>query len=179
MNKVNLIILISSIIVFLIIVLFVLFAHLKSKLKYLVYKLDNGYNSIISKLKEKHEILLRQINIVETKFKIESKTFDEIKNIKPDKISFKSDIVLCKCYDEILKIKEDRNKTRELKSFRETFDDYNEIELHVVSLRTYYNKNVLELNNLLKKFPYKLIGNLLKIKAKLLFEGHELTEIID
>ena len=63
---------------------------------------------------------------------------------------------------------------RELKSFREVIDDYEENELVIISLRTYYNKYTLLFNEMIKKFPYNLIAKIKKYKLRTLLEGKEL-----
>ena len=48
-------------------------------------------------------------------------------------------------------------------------------ELLIISLRTYYNKYVLEYNNLIKKIPYNIIAKFKKYQLRTLLEGKELT----
>ena len=83
--------------------------------------------------------------------------------------------MLNKCYKELIQIKEDNQKNRELKSFREIIDDYEENELHIISLRTYYNKYTLEYNNMIKKFPYNIVAKFKKYKIRPILEGKELS----
>ena len=78
------------------------------------------------------------INIIENRYKTNSKTFDDVKKIKiEDLASLQNENLFNKCYKEIIEIKEDNKKVREIKSFREVIDEYNANELHLISLRTF------------------------------------------
>lgn len=177
MNKLNIILLVVAIIVLISIVILILFKYYDDKIKELIKKIDKAEKQSYQKLKEKSKILLRAINLIENKLNIKSKTFEEIKKIKIDSInSFKTESKLDKCFDEINKIKEDNSKSKKLKTFKEIIDDYNENELHIISLRTYYNNYTMKYNNLIKKFPYIIIAKIKKYKLKLLFEGKEIEK---
>ena len=115
-------------------------------------------------------------NIIEDKYKVESKIFEDVKKMKIDSIkSYKNEKILNKCYKEILQIKEDNKKTKEVRSFKDIINDYEDNELLIISLRTYYNKYVLEYNNLIKKIPYNIIAKFKKYQLRTLLEGKELT----
>ena len=51
---------------------------------------------------------------------------------------------------------------------------YDNNELKIISLRTFYNKYTLQYNNLIKKFPYNIISKFKKLKIKNIIEGKEL-----
>ncbi len=120
------------------------------------------------------------INLIENKYKTHSRTFDDVRKIKMDELStIKNEHLLNKCFKEILDIKEDNKKVRETKSFKEIIEEYNENELHIISLRTFYNKYVLEYNNIIKKIPYNIVSTLKKYKVKNLLEGKEIDSSID
>lgn len=177
MNKFNIILLIILIVIIISLILIILFKYYDEKLNELVKKIDKAEKQSYEKLKEKNKILLRAINLIENKLNIKSKTFEEIKKIKIDTInSFKTETKLDKCFDEITKIKEDNSKSKKLKTFKEIIDEYNENELHIISLRTYYNNNTMKYNNLIKKFPYIIIAKIKKYNLKLLFEGKEIEK---
>ena len=88
--------------------------------------------------------------------------------------------LLNKCYKELLQIKEDNQKTKELKMFREIIDDFEDNELHIISLRTFYNKYAVKFNNLIKKFPYNIVAKVAKYETATILEGKEIdTEFIN
>lgn len=175
MKLFNIVALILVSLIFLTSLLIVIFKFLTEKLDSLYNKVSTSEEESFEKLKNKYNLIIRSIKLIENKFKIESKTFEEVKKVKIDSISsFKHDKLLNKCYSEILQIKSDNNKSKEIKSFKDIIDEYEENELHIISLRTYYNKYTLEFNKLIKKIPYNIVAKIRKYKLKSLFEGKEL-----
>jgi hypothetical protein len=175
MKTFNVIALILVSLIFLTTLLIVLFKFFTEKIENILNKVDTSENESFEKLKVKYNLIIRCIKLIENKFKIESKTFEDVKKVKIDSISsFKHDKLLNKCYSEILQIKEDNQKSKDVKSFKDIIEEYEENELHIISLRTYYNKYTLEFNNLIKKFPYNIVSKTRRYKLKTLFEGKEL-----
>ncbi|MGM9877868.1 MAG: LemA family protein [Bacilli bacterium] len=175
MKMFNIIELIFAFIITTILLVVILFKYYNEKINNLKYKLDNSEDDYIDKMKEKHNIVVKLIELVENKYKINIKLFDEIKEMDINEISNINDSLLDKCYSEILQIKEDNQKTRELKSFRELIDKFEDMETYVVALRTFYNKYVLEYNNMIKKFPYNIISKFEKLNLQTILEGKELV----
>ena len=171
----NIIELIFAFIVTTILLIVILFKYYNEKINNLKYKLDNSEDDYIDKMKEKHNIIVKLIELVENKYKINIKLFDEVKEMDINEISNINDSLLDKCYSEILQIKEDNQKTRELKSFRELIDKFEDMETYIVALRTFYNKYVLEYNNMIKKFPYNIISKFEKLNLQTILEGKELV----
>lgn len=175
MNPFNVITILILVLIISISLVIILYKHYCEKLELLNYKLKNSEDEFKNKLKEKYNLIIRFIDLVENKYKIDSKTFQNVKNIELDDINNQdNDKLLNKCYKELKEIKEDNQKNKELKNFREIINDYEKNEVYIISLRTYYNKNVLEYNNTIKKFPYNIISIIKKLKIKNLFEGKEL-----
>lgn len=177
MKPINIIILIVCLLTILILLCIILFKYYNERIQVLLNRLDKSGTEYIDKLKNKYNILIRMINLVENRYKVKSKVFDEVKTIKLDEItSLKNENILNKCYKEIIEIKEDNKKVKEVKSFKEVIDEYNENELHIISLRTFYNKYVLEYNNIIKKIPYNIVSSFKKYRIKSLFEGKEIEK---
>ena len=175
MKPINIIILLIAIITVLTFLIIILFKYFNEKILILMRKLDQSELEYKDKVKNKYNILDRMINLVENKYKTHSKVFDDIKKIKMDEItSLKNENLLDKCYKEIIEIKEDNKKGKEVKSFKDIIEEYNDNELHIISLRTFYNKYTLEYNNIIKKIPYNIVSKFKKYKVKSLLEGEEL-----
>ena len=180
MKPINIIILIVSIVIFLTLLFIILFKYYNERIKLLSKRLEDSELDFVEKLKNKYNILIRMINIIENRYKTNSKTFDEVKKIKiEDLASLQNENLFNKCYKEIIEIKEDNKKVREIKSFREVIDEYNSNELHLISLRTFHNKYTLEYNNLIKKTPYNIVSSIKHYKVKPLLEGNTLDEEIN
>ncbi len=176
MNTLNIIALILVILIILISLITILFRCHNDKLESIVKNLDNTEKECFDKLKNKYDLIIRLINIIENKYKVESKIFEDVRKMKIDSIkSYKNEKTLNKCYKEIIQIREDNKKKKEIKSFKDIINDYEDNELLIISLRTYYNKYVLEYNNLIKKIPYNIIAKLKKYQIRTFLEGKELS----
>ena len=176
MSKLNIIILIVVLVVVFICLCIILFKYFSDKLSNIIDKLNDSENEAFEKLKNKHELLTKLIKNVESKYKIESKVFEDVNSMEiTDLSSFKNEKVLNKCYREIIQIKEDNRKQKETKTLKELLSNYDENELHIISLRTFHNKYTLIYNNLIKKFPYNIISKIKGYGIKTLIEGKELN----
>ncbi|MBR4178811.1 MAG: hypothetical protein IKR57_05660 [Bacilli bacterium] len=175
MTKANIIILIIAILVVLVLLCIILYKTYGEKLDNIVNKLKDSEKDAIDKLNNKKEILLKLIDFTESKYKIESKVFEEVKKLNiEDLSSFNNEKTLNKAYKEVVQIREDHKKVRELKAYKELFIEYDKNEINIISLRTFHNKYTLIYNNMLKKFPYNIISKFKKYKLNSLIEGKEL-----
>jgi len=174
MNTTNIIILVILIIVFLTLAFIIFFKIFNDKIKDIVFKIEETSDTCKEKIKEKYSILIEMINAIEKKLNVQSKTFDKLKKMNIDNINlFKNDKEFIKCYNDIKNIIEDNND-KKVKGLKNLIEKYEKNEIHIISLRTYYNKNIIYYNNLINKFPYNVISFLKKYKLKLLFEGKEI-----
>lgn len=173
MKTIYIIIIIAAIIAILITFAVVFYRYFTEKINNILSSLNGAIQECNSKYKTKHELLLKMIEIIETKYKVESKVFEDVKSIKEEDL-IKKEKTMNKCYKEILQIKEDNKKPRELKAFTTSIKNYEDNELHIISLRTFYNKYTLEYNNILKKFPCNIISKINKYSIKTLLEGKEI-----
>lgn len=170
MNKLNIILLIILIIALLIGLCIIMFKYLNEKIQNIYNKLNDSKNDYDLNIKESYNILLELIKVVETKYKVESKAFDDLKKDK----NVNNEKLINKCYQEVIHVKEDNTKVRETKAFKQDLQKYDELDLHIISLRTYHNKYTLIYNNMIKKFPYNIISKFKGYKLETLIEGKEL-----
>ena len=175
MKPINIIILIICIVIVLTFLCIILFKYYNEKILIILKKLDQSEIEYKEKYNNKYNILNKLIDLIESKYKTRSKVFDEIKEINMEELHLiDNDNLLNKCFKEILEIRDDNKKGREVKSFKELIDEFNENELHIVSLRTFYNKYTLEYNNIIKKIPYNIVSMFKKYKVKSLLDGMEI-----
>ncbi len=177
MLEVGHILLIISLIIF-IICLITIFLLLRYQIvKNFLHKIEESNKLLEKNIRLKYDLVIRSINIIERKLKLASKKFDEIKKINIEKLNnIEIDRILTDCSTEILQIQSDYPKLSNVKSFNEIIEDIKNAEIHLISLRTFYNKNVAEYNHLLKSFPINIISKCKKLKFKFFFEGKEMDE---
>jgi hypothetical protein len=174
MKTVYIITLISIIIVIILAFIILFYKYYNEKLSNLFKKLNDSESEYTTRFNNKFDIVNRFIDAIKDKYKTDSKVFDSVKDIQDLDISLKNEKLLNKAYKELVQIKEDKQKVREIKLFRELINEYEENELSLISLRTYYNSYTVIYNNLVSKFPYNIISKCKKYKVKNLIEGKEL-----
>lgn len=175
MNTLNIIALILVILIVLVMLTIILFKYHAEKLKELKELLDDSEKECIDELKRKNEIISKMIKVATSKFKCESTAFDEVKDLEIDSLdSFKDEKKLIKCYEELVHVIEDNPKSKDLKTLKDYVKKYENNDLKIVSIRTYYNKYTLQYNNMIKKFPYNIISKIKKLKIRNIIEGKEL-----
>ena len=139
MKTLNIIALVLVILIVLCLLINILLKFFKERIDNLHKMLTNAENDMLEKMKNKKELLVKMINYVTKKLKIESSTFDEVNALEiNDLVNFKDESVLDKCYSEIMEIRDDNKKAREtkdVKEFNRNIDDYEDNELHIISNR--------------------------------------------
>lgn len=153
---------------------FIIFKSFCYKISRVQFKIDDANNSINDKLIIKYNLIKEMIDFCNKKLNIESKTFNSVKKIKDNSIKMNDDKLLNNVYSEIVNIIDDNNK-KEIGELNNLIKKYEENELHIISLRTYYNKNVIMYNSLFRNFPFSVIQKVKGYKIYLLFEGEELS----
>ena len=175
MKTLNIIALILVILIVLITLIIILFKYHIEKLNNIKELLDDSEKECIDELKRKNEIISKMIKVATSKFKCESTAFDEVKDLEIDSLdSFKDEKKLIKCYEELLHVIEDNSKSKDIKTLKDYVKKYDNNDLKIVSLRTYYNKYTLQYNDMIKKFPYNIISKIQKLKIRNIIEGTEL-----
>lgn len=175
MKTLNIIALILVILIVSITLIIILFKYHIEKLNNMKELLDDSEKECIDELKRKNEIISKMIKVATSKFKCESTAFDEVKDLEIDSLdSFKDEKKLIKCYDELLHVIEDNSKSKDIKTLKDYVKKYDNNDLKIVSLRTYYNKYTLQYNDMIKKFPYNIISKIQKLKIRNIIEGTEL-----
>ena len=115
MKTIYIIIIIAAIIAILITFAVVFYRYFTEKINNILSSLNGAIEECNSKYKTKHELLLKMIEIIETKYKVESKVFEDVKSIKEEDL-IKKEKTMNKCYKEILQVKEDNKKLEILNS---------------------------------------------------------------
>ncbi len=174
MKIVYIITLVLIIVVVILAFVILFYKYFNEKLTNLYNKLNETYDEYYNKFNTKYDIVNKFIDEIVNKYKTESKVFDNVKAIDNLDISLKTEKLLDKCYKELVHIKEDKQKVREIKIFREIINNYEENELSLISLRTYFNTYTVIYNKLISKFPYNLIAKCKRYRVKELIEGKEL-----
>ena len=174
MKTIDIILIIFLGLVLLMVILLPVVKHFNGKVCRVIFRINDARESLDSKIKAKYNLLIDMINYSELNFNVKSKTFIQIKKLSGH-FDFNNDKLFNKGYNEIIKIVEDNESANEVKKLKSYLKKYEDNELHIISLRTYYNKYALIYNNIIKKFPYSIFSKIKGYKLTLLFEGEELA----
>lgn len=170
MEKNLIVLMIIAIIVFVAAIVFIFFVSKKNKLKSLSDKIAVSEKSISESLKNKLDIITRIINIIERELKIESKTFEEVKKVKIERINYiVLDNILTDASKEITELKSDYKELSKIKSFDGLVKDIKDLDIYISGGRKFYNKYTKVYNSLIKTFPSTIIAKSKKLTHKNLY----------
>ncbi len=173
MEKSLIIVLVIAIIVFIVSIISIFLLANKKKISSLLYRMEISEGVINDNLKNKIDLVIRAINIIERELKIESKKFEKVKKIKSEKLNnIVIDNVLSEATKEIMEIKNDYKELSNKKSFDGIVKDINDLDILLTGGRKFYNKYTTDYNKLIKIFP----NNLLKFNYKNLYSENDTSE---
>ena len=167
----NTLLIILFIIIVLSISLSIIYIYLHNRFTESIIRINEAESRIDSNLRDKYDLLNKCVNIIKNNIKIDDKKFNDLLILKTKKISnFDLDRTLKRSHDEFLTIYE---KNKELKENDELYKANKQIELideELVTLRAYYNANILNYNRMIKKIPTNIIAKIKKYQERLLYD---------
>ena len=173
----NTFLIVLYIIIIILIVLGITYIYLYNKFNESIIRIDEAEVRIDSNLREKYDLLDRCVSLIKNKIEIDNKELNEVMKLKARKISnFEMDRKLVKIYNEFLNII-DNNK--ELKDDDDLYKMNKQIELideEIVTLRNYYNANILVYNKMIKKIPTNLIAMIKKYKERPFYDLKDMKD---
>lgn len=172
--KIWIIILIILIILF---ALFVFVGLIYNKFQDFIIRINEAEGKIDDTLRNKYDTLLKINNISKEKINTDKEIVDNLENIKTDEnTSFEIHRILKEAYnklDFIRKQYDELKKDQEIKKLYESIDDMDE---SLNAYIKYYNENIVDYNEYVRKFPYNIIGVILKYKEKMFFDNKDLND---
>ena len=173
----NTLLIILFIIVVIGISLSILYITLYNKFNESIIRINEAESRIDNNLRDKYDILNKCVGIVKNGIKIDDKMFNDLLMLKTQKLSnFNLDRALTKSYNEFLTI---YDKNNELKNNDELYKANKQIELideELVTLRNYYNANILNYNRMIKKIPTNIVAKIKKYNERLLYDKKDMTD---
>lgn len=172
--KIWIILLIILIILF---ALFVFVGLIYNKFQDFIIRINEAEGKIDDTLRNKYDTLLKINNISKEKINTDKEIVDNLENIKTDEnTSFEIHRILKEAYnklDFIRKQYDELKKDQEIKKLYESIDDMDE---SLNAYIKYYNENIVDYNEYVRKFPYNIIGVILKYKEKMFFDNKDLND---
>ena len=165
------------IIIVTIITLLIIYIHLYNKINESIIRIEEAESRIDNNLRDKYDLLNRSISLIRNKIELEPDSFKEIIKLRSRKISnFDLDRILVKSYNEFLSIYEDNSKVRESDEIFKVSRQLEIINDELLTLRNYYNANITNYNQMIKKFPTIIIANIKKYKDRPIYDLKDMTD---
>ena len=171
--KLWLIILIILVVIF---ALILLVNIIYNKFQDFIIKINEVEGKIDDTLRDKYDDLLKVNNIVKEKIKTDKEIVDDLENIKTDeKSSFEIHRLLKESFNKLDFIKK-QYKELDTEDINKLFLEINEMDESLNAYIKYYNENIVEYNKYVRKFPFNIIGIILKYKEKTFFDNKDLND---
>ena len=172
--KLWIIILIILVVIF---ALFILINVIYNKFQDFIIKINEVEGKIDETLRNKYENLLKINNIVKEKINTDKEIIDDLENVKTDeKSSFEIHRLLKESFNKLDFIKKQYDEVNKSEDINKLFYEINEMDESLVAYIKYYNENIVDYNTYVRKFPFNIIGIILKYKEKPFFDNKDLND---
>ena len=151
--------------------LVIIYFLVSRNLKSYKIKIDEAEFLLNELLNEKYDLLVSIEYIITSETDVDNKVFTNLKSIKKQNIStFDFDKKLVENYDLIKKIKDDYSEISKNQEFNKIGKDIYNLDEKLEATKTFYNKYVEVLNNLINKFPIKIVAKTQRLEEKKCYE---------
>ena len=172
--KLWIIILIVLVVIF---ALFLLVNIIYNKFQDFIIKINEVEGKIDDTLRDKYDDLLKINNIVKEKIKTDKEIIDDLENIKTDeKSSFEIHRLLKESFNKLDFVKKQYKEVNNSEDINKLFFEVAEMDESLNAYIKYYNENIVEYNKYIRKFPFNIIGIVLKYKEKQFFDNKDLND---
>ena len=155
----------------------IVYIHLYNKFNESIIRINEAESRIDTNLRDKYDLLNKSVSIIKANIKLDENKFNDLLVLKTKKISnFELDRTLTKTYNELLTVYENN---KELRDSDELYKANKQIELideELVTLRNYYNSNILNYNRMIKKIPTNIIARIKKYNERLLYDLKDMSD---
>ena len=160
--KASVIILIIIVVIFL---LFIAFSIIYNKFQDYIIRINEVEGKIDEAIREKFDIIIKLNNIIKEKIKTKKVLVDDISKLKDKKISsFEIDRKLVEALNKINFVKSQYTELETDEDVIKLTYDIEDIDESLRAFKKFYNETIVFYNILIRKFPYNIIGKILKYK---------------
>lgn len=169
------------IVIFLIIILAIIlgiyYIYLFNKINESIIRIEEAESRIDTNLRDKFDLLNRSVTLFKSKIELSPENFKDLIKLRTKKISnFELDRELVKIHNEFIAIYENNPSLRENDEIYKASRQLEIIDEELVTLRNYYNANIVNYNGMIKKFPTNIIANIKKYKEKLFYDLKDMKD---
>lgn len=165
------------IIIVIIIICLILYVTFFNNINESIIRVNEAEVRIDNNLRDKFDLLNRLVSLLKNQVELDNKAFQDIFKLRARKISnFELDRILTGSYNEFLAIYDSNKKLRENDDIYKANKQLQLIDEELVTLREYYNANILKYNKLIKKFPTNIIAKIKKYKERPFYDLKNLCD---
>jgi len=168
------------VILIIIVILFTLFIIaniIYNKFQNFIIKINEVEGKIDDTLRNKYDNILKINNIIKERIKTKKELVDDLEGLKDqDKSSFEIYRILTESYNKIDFVRKQYKEVSASDEVNKLFYEIDEMDETLKAYIKYYNENIVEYNKLIRKFPYNVIGIILKYDEKMFFDGKDLND---
>lgn len=147
-----------------------------NKFQDFIIRINEVEGKIDETLRNKYDDLLKINNEVKEKIKTDKEIVDNLENIKTDeKSSFEIHRLLKESFNKLDFIKK-QYKELDTEDINKLFLEINEMDESLNAYIKYYNENIVDYNKYVRKFPFNIVGIILKYKEKAFFDNKDLND---
>ena len=148
-----------------------------NKFQDFIIRIKEVEGKIDETLRDKYDDLLKINNIVKEKINTDKEIIDDLENIKTDeKTSFEVHRLLKESFNKLDFIKNQYDEVNQSEDVNALFYEINEMDEALSAYIKYYNENIVDYNTYIRKFPFNIIGIILKYKEKQFFDNKDLND---
>ena len=159
--------------------IFIIANIIYNKFQDYIIRINEVEGKIDESLRNKYDDIMKLNNIIKEKIKTEKELVDDLSNLKnEDKTSFEIHRALIDSFNKIDFVKKQYKELKNSKEVEELYNDISDIDESLSAYIKYYNDNISLYNKFIRKFPYNIIGIILKYREKTFFDGKDLNDEI-
>ncbi len=157
-------------------IILLVYIGIYNRIKTQILKINAAESEIDESLRLKYDLLTKIISEIKKINKDEEK-FNDIDKIKDENLSsFEFDRKLADIESQIYTIRNDNTKLLKNNSFNNLWYEITTINSKIKAEEKYYNENTTIYNELVTKFPSKIVSMILKLNEKRYFDGKNMYD---
>lgn len=159
--------------------IFIIANIIYNKFQDYIIRINEVDGKIDEALRNKYDNIMKLNNIIKEKIKTDKELVDDLSNLKEeDKSSFEIHRILIDSFNKIDYVKKQYKELNNSEEVNKIFYEINDLDESLSAYIKYYNDNISSYNKFIRKFPYNIVGILLKYREKTFFDGKDLNDEI-